>query len=369
MSMDIGTLRAWHRWSSLASALFLLLLCLTGLPLIFSDEIDGMLRGEDPPPALPTACERPGLDCAIAQSAQRHPAEVIRWIVFDDKDSTIAAITMAPAHDAAADRNHWLRFSLNDGRLLATSETRGNNGAVMKAILRLHTNLFAGLAGELFVGVVGLLLIIATVTGVMLYGPFTKKLRFGEIRRERSRVRWLDLHNLLGIATVAWVLVVGTTGVINALSTPLFSLWRVTELARMTAHYPAVGAQTGASKPSLQTIAAGVAAAMPGTRMFSIVYPTPSPAYYLIWLRGNEHLTARLFTLVLVNASTGAIDAVAQLPWYLKLLEVSRPLHFGDYGGLPLKLLWAALDLLLLVVLGSGVYLWLARLRRERRIT
>jgi uncharacterized iron-regulated membrane protein len=367
MSTDIGALRALHRWSSLASALFLLLLCLTGLPLIFSDEVNGALRGEDRPSTLPAACERPGLDCAIAQSVQRHPAEVIRWIVFDDQDSTVAAITMAPAHDATADGNHWLRFSLPDGRLLATSEARGNDGVIMKTILQLHTNLFAGLAGELFVGTVGVMLIIATVTGVMLYGPFTKKMRFGEIRRERDRIRWLDLHNLLGIATVAWVLVVGATGVVNALSTPLFGLWRVTELARITARYPTVDATSGGTQPSLQTIVTGVAAAMPGTRMFSIVYPAPSPAYYLIWLRGNEHLTARLFTPVLVNASTGAIDAVAQLPWYLKLLEVSRPLHFGDYGGLPLKLLWAALDLLLLVILGSGVYLWLVRLRAERR--
>jgi uncharacterized iron-regulated membrane protein len=33
----------WHRWTSLIRTLFLLLLCLTGLPLIFSEEIDGWL--------------------------------------------------------------------------------------------------------------------------------------------------------------------------------------------------------------------------------------------------------------------------------------------------------------------------------------
>ncbi|MDB5973481.1 MAG: putative rane protein [Nevskia sp.] len=39
---------------------------------------------------------------------------------------------------------------------------------------------------------------------------------------------------------------------------------------------------------------------------------------------------------------------------------MSRPLHFGDYGGLPLKLIWALLDLVTIAVLGSGLYLWLA---------
>ena len=49
----------------------------------------------------------------------------------------------------------------------------------------------------------GLLLLVAIVTGVVLYAPFMRKLAFGEVRRDRStRVKWLDLHNLLGIVTL-----------------------------------------------------------------------------------------------------------------------------------------------------------------------
>ena len=51
------------------------------------------------------------------------------------------------------------------------------------------------------------------------------------------------------------------------------------------------------------------------------------------------------------------------LPWYLRTLQVSRPLHFGDYGGLPLKIIWALLDLATIVVLASGIYLWLGKRR------
>jgi len=59
----------------------------------------------------------------------------------------------------------------------------------------------------------------------------------------------------------------------------------------------------------------------------------------------------------------GSLSIVNGLPWYLRALEISRPLHFGDYGGLPLKVIWAALDLALIAVLVSGVYLWLSRRR------
>ena len=41
-----------------------------------------------------------------------------------------------------------------------------------------------------------------------------------------------------------------------------------------------------------------------------------------------------------------------------------QPLHFGDYGGLPLKVIWAALDMLTIVVLGSGLYLWWIRRKK-----
>jgi uncharacterized iron-regulated membrane protein len=49
------------------------------------------------------------------------------------------------------------------------------------------------------------------------------------------------------------------------------------------------------------------------------------------------------------------------LPWYLTALLVSQPLHFGDYGGLPMQILWALLDIATIVVLGSGLYLWFKR--------
>ncbi len=68
-----------------------------------------------------------------------------------------------------------------------------------------------------------------------------------------------------------------------------------------------------------------------------------------------------LFDVALVDVETGQLTTARGLPWYLRSLEVSRPLHFGDYGGLPLKIIWALFDGALIVVLLSGLYLWLSR--------
>jgi uncharacterized iron-regulated membrane protein len=62
---------------------------------------------------------------------------------------------------------------------------------------------------------------------------------------------------------------------------------------------------------------------------------------------------------VLIDAETARATDARELPWYVTALLVSQPLHFGDYGGMPLKFLWALLDILMIIVLGSGLYLWL----------
>jgi uncharacterized iron-regulated membrane protein len=103
---------------------------------------------------------------------------------------------------------------------------------------------------------------------------------------------------------------------------------------------------------------------MPSQTLVSVDYPNAdldTPRHFVVWTKGNTPLTSKLFTPALVEASSGKITAIAHLPWYLKALEVSRPLHFGDYGGLPLKIIWVLLDLITIAVLGSGLYLWWAR--------
>jgi uncharacterized iron-regulated membrane protein len=57
---------------------------------------------------------------------------------------------------------------------------------------------------------------------------------------------------------------------------------------------------------------------------------------------------------VLIDAGTLQVTAVAERPWYMDAMGLSQPLHFGDYGGMPMKILWATLDVLTIIVLGSG---------------
>jgi uncharacterized iron-regulated membrane protein len=232
---------------------------------------------------------------------------------------------------------------------------------VMDIVLRIHKDMFTGLPGELFLGLMGLLLMASIVSGIVVYAPFMRRLDFGTIRRASSRLAWLDLHNMVGMITVVWLLVVGFTGTLNTLSTPAYDLWRMQQLSKLLGPFQGMAV---AAPPSLDAALAAVRVRLPGVKITTVTMPTAgrfgSPQHLVVWIKGDTPITSRLFTPTLVSTSSLEVT-VPDMPWFLRTIQVSRPLHFGDYGGLPLKILWALLDLLAIAVLVSGVYLWFAR--------
>ncbi|MBS0518021.1 MAG: PepSY domain-containing protein [Proteobacteria bacterium] len=360
---------AIHKWTGLACTAFLLVICLTGLPLVFREELRDWLNDDPPYAVLPADAPSVDVDGLVAEARRRHP-EMIVATVFIDDDEPRVVVWMAKSwlDFRAPESRHFIQFDARTGRVMRESGGEQVAGdAVLAWILHLHADLFVGLSGELLLGALGILFVVAIVSGAVLYGPFMRKLAFGTVRREHGpRAKWLDLHNLLGIVTLSWALVVGFTGVVNELTTPLFALWQRTDL-RMALSAGTREPLTAATDiASLQAALGTVRAAMPGRFVMSVAFPGSlygAPHHYLIWTKGETPLTARLFTPAMVDARTGELTAVLTLPWYLRALEVSRPLHFGDYGGLPLKVIWALLDLVTIVVLISGLYLWLSKQR------
>ena len=368
--MKRASIRAWyvvHKWSSLICTAFLLMLCITGLPLIFHDEIDAMTEGA-PQLGLPgvgSSSDAPGLlslDAMLAKARAARPGEVPVFMAFDNEQPSMT-ITTAPRADSPADQMTIQLFDRSTG--LTTGHV--DEGGVMHFLLQLHTDMFLGLPGMLFLGAMGLLFVVALVSGVVLYAPFMRKLAFGTLRVSRStRLKWLDYHNQLGIVALAWMTVVGVTGIINALATPIFELWQMRDLAEMTREYAGKAALPPERQGSLDQAMAAARKALPHANPQFIAFPGggfSSKHHYAVFFQGDTPLTEGLLTPALIDAETGAFTAARPMPWYAQALALSQPLHFGDYGALPLKLLWAVLDLFTIVVLGSGLYLWLGKRR------
>lgn len=361
--MTRATIRIWaaiHKWTSLVCTAFLLMLCVTGLPLIFHDEIDSALNPHVWEPARP---EGPllSLDEVLAVALERRPGETPIFMSFDI-DRPVINVTTGPTADAPGSQMHFASFDRTSGDLVPPQDV---GEGVMHFLLQLHTDMFLGEPGMWFLGVMGLVFIASIVSGVVLYAPFMRKLDFAEVRCGKSaRIKWLDYHNLLGVVATGWLVVVGLTGVINAFEGPIIDAWREGELADLIDRLDEE--PQAATRYSLDAAVSEAREAAPDMELQFVAFPGSgfsTAGHYAIFFHGRSPLTERIITPVLIDAADGTSAGLRPTPWYVKSLSLSRPLHFGDYGGLVLKILWALLDIATIIILVSGLYLWIAKER------
>ncbi len=213
-----------------------------------------------------------------------------------------------------------------------------------------------------------LALLVSIVTGAIVYGPMTQRFAFGLIRRRFSRRTALaDLRELVGAATFGWTLLVTVTGLLLSLGSFVIQYYAATELALMAKQH---GQETIVE--DYGTVDAAVVrarASAPGRHWQTIALPgsdLASPTRYTVLLEGGAGIESRMLTLALVDARTATSAEVKELPWYLKALLLSEPLHFGDYGGVTLELVWTLFGLATVALSVTGVWVfWSAR--RDRR--
>ncbi|MPZ40422.1 MAG: PepSY domain-containing protein [Rhizobiales bacterium] len=364
--MQTRTLRRWswvHKWTSLICTLFLLLMCITGLPLIFHHELDELLHVGVEPANLPDGTPPANLDKVLASAMGHAVGKVPHFLVWERDEPDVVLVSVGPTIESDPSKNHFVRV---DARTAAFLDMPDFIGRFTYIMFRLHTDMYAGLPGKLFLGLMGLLFVVAIVSGIVLYGPWMRKHDFGTVRNLGRLVRWLDLHNLIGVVTIVWALVVGFTGVINTWADLVIKIWQFGQLSEMTAAYKDSSVPTKLG--SIQAAVDRARKEMPDMTPSFVAFPgsiLSGKQHYAVFMRGDTPLTSRTLRPALIDATTGELTDSRDLPWYVTTLLVSQPLHFGDYGGMPLKIVWALLDILTMIVLATGLYLWYAR-RRSR---
>lgn len=357
----------WHKWTSLVCTLFLLLLCITGLPLIFHHEIDEWSAEHLEIQENIVQDQKAPISEVVNNALTAYPNKVLRYVIWEEDHPEIVYVSLSDSIDAPPENFKILEMNALSGKQVSEFKQEG----FMYIMLRLHTDMFAGIGGKLFLGLMGILFMISIISGVVLYGPIMKKFDFGMIRTEKStRLKWLDTHNFLGIVALIWMSVVGFTGVINTTADIIIYIWEADQLPEVAAMHKgdskldyaslysidkAIGqAQENNSDKRLSILA------MPGTA-FSTKY------HYNILMTGTSPVTSRLLTPVFVDAQNGE-TATLDAPWYVDTLLLSQPLHFGDYGGLPLKIIWAILDIFTIIILITGLYLWIKRFKSAKEM-
>lgn len=148
----LRALRIWsavHKWTSLVSMAFLLMLCLTGLPLIFHHELNHALGYEAEPPEMAPNTPHTALDRVIEAAKARRPGEAVQFVSFDRDEPNLATISLGRSVDADPQNNKFVAVDLRTAEVLMEPKLREGPVAFL---LKLHTDMFLGLPGKLFLG-------------------------------------------------------------------------------------------------------------------------------------------------------------------------------------------------------------------------
>ncbi len=360
--------RLWqlHSWLGLFAGLGLLVIGLSGSLLVFHEELETLFNRELVR-VEPTAAGRPDgslpnrlpLDTLLAHAQRQLPEhEITGWLPrWDEPQLADVLYVIERGH------NEWLVATLDPytGRLLASP--RLGSTTLTGWLLDLHYTFFADHAGLLITGFLGLVLCLLGVTGVWLYREFWKNLftlRWGR----GARILFSDLHKFVGITSAAFNLVLGFTG----------AYWNVTHVIGewiMGEHeQQKIEQRLYAPTLSLAALTADAAQRLPDFRANFISLPSdPTAPAVTLWGAVEPHswLTSPYGSTILYDPQTGAHQSTNDLRtagFWPRVVDSFRPLHFGDFGGLPIQILWCLAGLAPGILAISGFVIW--RLRRRR---
>lgn len=355
-----------HRWSSLIATPFFLVLCITGTVLIFHEEIDAALGYVPKAASVYGGSPRSATDSLGAVQAANPNQRVLLVVRDEEEHPGLLQVYVAPKADTGFEHAKPVYVEANSARLLPGADPDKTPTGIF---LELHAQWFMGPLGEVFGALIALLVFISLVSGVVIYAPYVKNIAFGILRRSSGpRLLQLDLHNFLGAVVLGWLFVVTCTGFLLGFGTIAQGVWQNTELKSLKSRLETAHSIDREHPPvDFEQALTAAAKAQPGWRATEAVYPgtdLSTAQHYTVLLFGEKGVRERMFRIALVNARTGSVDDVRDLPAYLQAIQLAQPLHFGDYGGVALKVFWVACSWLALFITGNGAWLWWNRRRQ-----
>ncbi len=341
-----------HRYLGLTLSFLLFLSACTGALITFSSEIDGALN-----PSLRKVEPQNlsvSIDALIEKGSTAWPSHPIRLIAFP-----------ADSHDAV---EVWYRGSRTrtyvnpfSGQILGLRDT---HDSLMGTLVDLHINLFAGDAGRLVIGWLGLASLPLILLGIWLWWP--KRSRWGQafkIKWEGAAVRiWLDTHKLVGVTTSVFLLTVATTGGALALYDSVTEPLLIAVTGEGTTSLPPLSSPSMGTAASLDNIASQARAIFPEGRLTRIVMPSSAKGSVAVRMRlpGEIHQLGRTF--IYFDQYDGKLlrtDNVLEANAATRLYSWLYPLHTGFYGGTVTRSLNILLGLSLAMLALSGTWIWM----------
>jgi uncharacterized iron-regulated membrane protein len=339
----------FHRWAGVASALFLLIIALTGCALIWEDDIDRALNPATSFVTPQAGAELP-VDTLIARAVAAKPQARATGVAIPQRQTWPYRISLTGGVTANVDPY--------TGRVLGFRNAQDFSFA--RWIHLVHTRFVAGQAGEFFVGALTVVTVFMSISGIVLWWP---RRIYGVGKYSSWKRTNFDLHNALGFWASVFIFTISFTGIVIAFEPWLDPMLRNLDATKME-NYEATAKSTpvpGGTRVPLEEVLRTARAALPGALATSINVPAKPTDFYRVMFKFPEDRTPAGRSRVYLDQFSGQVLGVTNTrlaPIGQHIVFIKRSLHTGDIYGTPTHILYFLATLALAGQVVTGVLLW-----------
>lgn len=353
-----------HLWTGIGLGLYILVISVTGAALVFREEIGA--AAEPPPAPVATAGEPMDLDRLRLAAQAAHPSFQVSWFLAREDPRQPVEVWLEREGDE--------RLRMFDP---VSGEDLGGKGGitgVLDWLADLHFNLLAGRTGLLVNGVGAGFLCLMALTGAVIWWPGVKIWRRSLVidpKKKWKRLNW-DLHSAVGFWSLAFVLIWGVTGVYFAFPEPFrAAVGAFAPLEQFQAPAPLPPPAPGGEPLPVAVLVAKAEAAVPDrvTTWVGLPHEEESPVASVYRAKSHDHSAP--VVRVMLDAYSGEIRQLrdlddANLSLGDTILRWFGYLHFGNFGGVSVKILWTLLGLAPAALFATGFLMWWNRVLSKR---
>lgn len=366
-----------HKWVGAVVALWLLTMSLSGVSLVFRDELEELLC---PPPTISVGEKRVEFEDFIESMQKKYNGYKVTGFICPRPASRPVQIFAVNDHDK--------KLSLNADPY--TGEILGlrKENEILEALADLHHNMFNGKTGRAANGIGALCLFALTVTGMIVWWRGIKDWATGfrfSFKGNFRRVNW-NMHSAVGVWALPFLLIwsisgfyFGFTAFFEKSLNVVFPVSAQKEVAppdekialEENNQPPSMAiAAMHSAKPNLDKMVESAIAAVPREDYVErIAFPDKRRPTLRIWLCNSRSAEDETKTQVFLDPKSGEVLAVTPsnaAPTGDVILQWLTKLHFGSFWGITSKSLWIFIGLAPAIMAISGLSLFVHGLTNRR---
>jgi uncharacterized iron-regulated membrane protein len=373
-----GSLRQWltrlHRWSGLLVMLLLLIASVTGVWLVFRQELDRVLNARLR--VVAPSATRLSEDQIVALVERQFPDAMVSLVQFPRREDDAVSSSLTPRDHARRTRFDSVFVNQYTGEVLGQRNTSRNGvtrGSLDSLILGVHFTLLAGEWGRWTMGVAALVWLITNLIGLALSWPSLwlrlrswKPVMSTRLKGGAYKVNY-DLHRAGGI----WLLPVLTVLAFTSVELNLPQLIRPIVRALSPASEAPRGTRVAPEEAvvTFNQADAAVRTIFPEARTNNI-FDDLANGRHSVYFHLPEDANPEGDDFAFVDLKTGEVTGVRRpqtagagdrfMAWLF-------PLHTGGAFGWTGRLLIASSGVVMVVLNGTGLYVWWVKWRMRRR--